>query len=406
MYRRADILKLAAACLFTLGAAPLLLPSRGLSARAASGTADTFQPLLPKGIPSRLWRKMVPADNPMTAEKVALGESLYFDKRLSSDGTLSCATCHDPASAFADSNPTAVGVGGANGTRNAPTVLNAMFGGALFWDGRASSLEEQVKQPLVNPAEMGMLNDGAVVARVSAVAEYRESFRSVFGGEGITIETIAKAIAAYERTRLSGDSPFDRFIAGDPEALTAAQKRGWDLFQHKARCITCHAYSADSPFFTDFKFHNTGVATKGNDPEQMARLIKRADLARRDETSHGTLSHAEGLSDLGRYLVTRRPQDAGAFKTPTLRDVELTTPYMHDGSVGTLLDVVRFYNGGGAANKYLDERMRPLGLTDSEMSDLVEFMRALTSDDVLRQAQTARPQTRTPVPVNEDRRIR
>ena len=319
---------------------------------------------VPRGIPVREWRKRIPADNPITTEKVKLGEALYFDKRLSADGTVSCATCHDPASALTDRNATAVGVRSTRGARNAPTVLNAMFSSLLFWDGRAPSLEAQALQPLVSASEMGMQNYDAVVARVADDADYVQWFRRVFKSK-VTIDVIAKAIAAFERTQLSGNSPFDRFIAGDRNAISAAQKRGWDLFRGKAKCIECHAFSQGSPFFSDFDFHNTGVAMKA--------------------------------ADFGRYRVTNRRSDIGAFKTPTLRDVELTAPYMHDGSHKTLLDIVRFYDRGGAANPNLDKRIVPLNLTDAEMNALVEFMRSLTSDEVLRRTQATTPQTRVAV---------
>lgn len=348
---------------------------------------------VPRGIPESLWRKLLPADNPLTAEKVALGRALYFDKRLSADGTVSCATCHDPATAFADQNTLAVGVAGRKGVRNAPTVLNAMFSPALFWDGRARSLEEQAVEPLLGPSEMGMQTREALLARVAAIPEYRQEFPKVFGARGLTVESVARAIAAFERTQLSGNAPFDRFVAGDEGAVTDAQKRGWELFRGKARCVECHTFDASSPFFTDFRFHNTGVATKNTDFDE---LVRRAPDRR---------LRATGVPELGRFLLTGRPEDIGAFKTPTLRDVELTTPYMHDGSEKTLLDVVRFYNRGGERNHALDSRMRPLQLTDAEMSDLVEFMRALTSDDVLRQAQSTQPQTltRAPLPPRAER---
>ena len=325
----------------------------------------------PLGIPVREWRKRIPVDNPITTEKVKLGEALYFDKRLSADGTVSCATCHDPASAFTDRNATAVGIRSTRGARNAPTVLNAMFSSTLFWDGRTHSLEAQVLQPLVSASEMGMQNYDAVVARVADDPDYVQWFRRVFKSK-VTIEVIAKAIAAFERTQLSGNSPFDRFIAGNRNAISAAQKRGWDLFRGKAQCINCHAFSHGSPFFSDFDFHNTGVAMKA-------------------------LAHTQATSDFGRYRVTNLRCDIGAFKTPTLRDVELTAPYMHDGSQKTLLDVVRFYDRGGEANPYLDRRISPLNLTDEEMNALVEFMRSLTSDEVLRRTQAATPQTRVAV---------
>jgi cytochrome c peroxidase len=353
---------------------------------------------VPAGIPAKLWRKSIPANNRITAEKVALGELLYFDKRLSLDGSLSCAVCHDPANAFAEHNPLAIGIQRRPGTRNAPTVLNAMFNQAQFWDGRVRSLEEQAKRPLISSHEMGMPNLAAVVARVAAILEYQASFPRAFKREGINIETIVKAIAAFERTQLSANSPFDRFIAGDKDAITPAQKRGWDLFQHKARCVSCHTYAGSSPFFTDFKFHNTGiVAGTPNLPAlaRQARQLERANSSRDLEINE--LAHTAGFSELGRFLVTNHAKDIGAFKTPTLRDVELTGPYMHDGSEKTLLDVVRFYNGGGEANSYLDDKMRPLNLSDQEMSDLVEFLRTLTSDNVLRMVQITKPQTRTAV---------
>jgi cytochrome c peroxidase len=265
-----------------------------------------------------------------------------------------------------------------------------MFSRELFWDGRARSLEEQAVEPLFSPSEMGMQTREALVARVSAIPEYRRQFARVFGARGLTVEAVAKAIAAFERTQLSGNAPFDRFMAGDAGAVTDAQRRGWELFRGKARCIECHTFDASSPFFTDFRFHNTGVATKNVDFDE---LMRRAAAGRRLPDPS---QRAPGVSELGRFLTTGRPEDVGAFKTPTLRDVELTTPYMHDGSEKTLLDVVRFYNRGGERNRALDSRMRPLRLSDAEMNELVEFMRALTSDDVLRQSQSTQPQTRAP----------
>ena len=394
-----NTLKLAAALVLLLAAAfvcVLSAPPGEAQGRASSRAGrPAFTPPLPKGIPPAVWRGSVPADNPLTAEKVALGEALFFEKRLSVDGTVSCATCHDPATAFADTQMLAVGVERKVGTRNAPTVLNAMFSRHLFWDGRARTLEEQAKQPLVNPLEMGMPDHGAVVARLEAIPEYRQQFREVFGAEGITLDTIAKALATYERTQLSADSPFDRFNAGDRGALSGAQQRGWKLFRTKAQCIKCHTFSPAAPFFSDFAFHNTGVATRGRPFERLAAEAAALARAEPDRTrALGRLAHTEGFSELGRFLITGRPAEMGAFKTPSLRDVELTAPYMHNASEKTLLDVVKFYNRGGEKNRYLDKDVRPLNLTDTEMSDLVEFMRALTSDDVMRRAQSSRPQTR------------
>jgi len=271
-----------------------------------------------------------------------------------------------------------------------------MFSESLFWDGRAGSLEEQAKQPLTNRFEMGMGSEKAAVARVAAIPKYRSAFRMAFQNEGITIDTIAKAIAAFERTQLSGNSPFDRFITGNPGAISEAQQRGWMLFRGKAQCIECHTHNLASPFFTDLKFHNTGIAIS----EQNLKILMNqvTEIRRSNQEALSLLNHTEGVSELGRYLVTQNPKDVGAFKTPTLRDIELTGPYMHNGSQKTLLDVVKFYVKGGGPNSNLDERIRPLNLTDPEISDLVEFVRALTSDDILRETQSARPQTRSAAP--------
>jgi cytochrome c peroxidase len=415
---------------FVLATTSLATAFQSAQRRSTLAPSAAFELPLPTGISKTLWRRRIPPDNPMTPVKVALGQALYFDKRLSSDGTISCATCHDPANAFTDHTVIAVGASSKVGTRNAPTILNAMFSDQLFWDGRVRSLEEQAKQPMTNPFEMGMGDNDTVVVRVSSIPEYRERFQSVFGSEGITIDTIVKAIAAYERTQLSGNSPFDRFISGDTNAITEAQKRGWEVFKGKANCIECHSFSAASPFFTDFRFHNTGIAANDMNFEQLTGLARK--IADSKTSSSGTkpvnlttnqpasgpqsqhsaplLAHTQGFTDLGRYLVTKRPKDIGAFKTPTLRDIELTTPYMHNGAEKTLIDVVRFYNRGGNASANLDERMHPLNLSDVEINELVEFMRALTSDDVLRQTQTLKPQTRTAVtlgslkPIGKERR--
>ncbi len=411
-------------CFTVLFLAATVTPGFQVNNRRTAVGKD-FEFHLPTGLSKASWRRRIPKDNPMTPAKVALGQALYFDKRLSIDGTVSCATCHDPANAFTDHGTVAIGVSTKTGTRNAPTILNAMFSDQLFWDGRSGSLEEQAKQPLTNSFEMGMGNNIAVVERVRGFPEYRKEFRRVFKREGITIDTIAKAIAAYERTQLSANSPFDRFISGDAKAITEAQKRGWELFKGKAMCIECHSFSIASPFFTDFKFHNTGVVAKDISFQHLTGLAKQvADNERvksqnkpinrishsaqsvgQSQDSTPLLAHTRGFTELGRYLVTRQPKDIGAFKTPTLRDIELTTPYMHNGSEKTLIDVVRFYNRGGNANANLDERMRPLNLNDEELNQLVEFMRALTSGDVLRRAQSATPQNRNAVTVGPLREV-
>jgi cytochrome c peroxidase len=392
-------IKSAALLIFAAAVTAVLLPT-GSQPSAAEPQARKFQINIPLGLPAELWESLVPADNPMTPEKVALGEKLFFDKRLSADRTVSCATCHDPATAFADTNMVGIGIELKKGARNSPTVLNSMFNELQFWDGRAPSLEEQAKMPLINPIEMGMKDHATVVARVREVPEYQREFAAVFGAAGITIDTIAKAIAAFERTQLSGNSPFDRFIAGDQHAISAAAKRGWELFNGQARCMTCHAFNPSAPFFTDFKFHNIGVAAKDQNFPALARRARQLlnTDPKRAEQLLDELALSEGFSELGRYLVTKQPKDIGAFKTSPLRDIELTAPYMHNGSEKTLLDVMKFYNKGGELNPNLDGGMRPLKLSDEQLNDLVELMKTFTSDEVRRQTQTLKPQTRAPLP--------
>ena len=262
----------------------------------------------------------------------------------------------------------------------------------------------------MNPFEMAMENGDAVVERVKSISEYPLKFKAIFK-DGISLQNIAKAIATFERTQLSGDSPFDRFIAGNGAAITHAQKRGWELFKGKAGCIACHSFNRASPFFTDSQFHNTGVFAKGADLQELLKLktiiansspdqsigvaSSLAIATNQHEPAIAALAHAEGFSEVGRYLVTMQAKDLGAFKTPSLRDIELTTPYMHNGSEKTLIDVVQFYNRGGNPNANLDQRIHPLRLSDKEVNDIVEFMRALTSDHVLRQCQESIPQSRT-----------
>lgn len=373
--RRIFLCSLVLACVI-----PVYAFQRGLSAKSVGVE-------IPVGIRESLWAQRIPKDNPLSKEKIALGRALYFDKRLSIDGTISCATCHDPALAFTDANVVAIGKHDTRGTRNAPTLLNTVFNRMFFWDGRARTLEEQVKHPLLSSFEMGMPSETELIKRLDAIPEYQTRFKQIFKSDGLTIETLAKAIASYERTLLSGNSPFDRFISGQKSAISDAQKRGWALFNGKARCSECHTYSRNSQFFTDYQFHNTGVAVTDTMLDQLLKKLP-------NETPGSSLAHAAGFSELGRFAVTLQPADTGAFKTPTLRDLELTAPYMHDGSLKTLIDVVQFYNRGGNANKYLDKRIHPLQLSDTDVNDLVQFLRALTSDDVLRQCQTTLPQTR------------
>jgi len=329
-------------------------------------------------LPADVIPPLIPDDNPLTAAKVALGEKLYFDARLSTDNTVSCATCHDPAKGFADGKALAVGIGQKTGSRNSPTVLYAAFNDFQFWDGRASTLEDQAKGPLTNPVEMGMASHEALVGKLQNISEYRPLFQQAFGSDQITIDNVVRAIASYERTVFSFSSPFDRFNAGDKTAMSASAQRGWDLFNGKGRCNDCHGYVASSPTFTDNKFHNIGVAMHAANFAELARK------AAQSPESTSDLAHTAGYSELGRFLVTREPKDIGAFKTPGLRNVALTAPYMHDGSQRTLEEVIKFYDKGGEDNPYLDGGIRPLKLTAQEETDLVEFLKALTSDDLTR----------------------
>lgn len=322
----------------------------GASRLPAARAQSSFVPRIPKGLPADLWQILVPAGNPVTEEKIALGRKLFFDTRLSKDGTISCATCHDPAFSFADRRAVAEGVLGRKGTRNTPSILNAAFGEFQFWDGRATTLEEQAKTPLVNPDEMGFSSHDEVLAVVNGQPDYRDAFRAIFG-RAATIDDVAAAIATFERTLLSGDSPFDRFIAGDRTAMSESAQRGFGLWNTRARCHTCHPFSEVTPNFTDNKFHNIGV---------------------------GWGATSKAFADVGRYAVTRQPRDRGSFKTPGLRDVALTPPYMHDGSQKTLHDVVTFYDLGGEPNPYLDPNIVPLRLAEREKADLLAFMNALT----------------------------
>jgi cytochrome c peroxidase len=341
------------------------LVAASVTGARAAGVTD-----IPKGLPADLWELLVPPDNPVTEEKVALGRRLYFEKRISGDGTVSCATCHDPEKGFADGRKVGEGISGKKGARNSPTVLNAVFNEFQFWDGRAPSLEEQAKGPMINPIEMGMSNHDAVVSVIAKDPTYVADFQKVFGRKP-NIDDAVAAIATFERTVLSGDSNFDRFMAGDKLAMSESAQRGWELWNGKARCNTCHPFAGATPNFTDNKFHNIGVAAKARDFAGLSR--KAAGIANLQE-----LAFHPDYSELGRFITTQQPKDLGAFKTPGLRDIALTAPYMHDGSEPTLLSVVEFYDKGGEPNPYLDGGVTPLKLTPAEKHDLVAFMEALT----------------------------
>lgn len=299
----------------------------------------------PRGVP----RPLAPASNPTTPAKVALGAKLFADPRLSRNGRVSCAGCHVATLAFTDGLATARGVTDRPLARNAPSLLNVALSPSLFWDGRTPTLEEQARIPLLHPDEMGLDDEEEVARIVSSVEEYPPLFEKAFGDRTVTLQRVARALAAFQRTLLSGDAPFDRWWAGDEDAMDDAAKRGYRVFVDRGGCAQCHSIRQSYALFTDGDFHNTG-AGKG-----------------------------EGLADPGRFAVTKRDEDRGAFRTPGLRNVALTAPYMHDGSLATLADVIDFYVEGGRQNPHLSPLMHPLALDERDRADLLAFLGALTS---------------------------
>jgi cytochrome c peroxidase len=283
---------------------------------------------------------------------IALGRKLFYDPRLSKDNTLSCASCHNPNVGFTDGRRIAIGFGGQLGIRNAPTLLNAAYSRVQFWDGRAASLEDQSADPMANPVEMNQTHQVSV-AKIQADPAYRNEFAQAFGPGTVTLEKIQKSLASFERTLLSGNSPFDQFqYGGNKQALSPAAIHGLAIFQDPQRgnCAVCHTINEHYALFTDGKFHNTGAGVNG----------------------------AGDFTDMGRFGQTKVAADKGEFKTPTLRNVALTGPYMHDGSLKTLNDVVDFYAGGGNSNPYLDKEIKPLKLSAQDRADLVKFLEDLT----------------------------
>jgi cytochrome c peroxidase len=331
----------------------------------------------------------IPADNPQTPEKAALGKRLFDDQRFSSTGEVSCATCHDPAKAFTDSPlPTSKGVHGATGTRNAPTVFNTAYLKTQFWDGRSPSLEDQAQHPFVNPIEMGLPNHEPILKIVRTDPEYAKAFKAVFGkeGEAVTMKEVTQAIASFERTVLSGDSPFDHYqYGGNREAMRPEAIRGLAVFLGPGRCVSCHVIEQDQALFTDNRFHNIGVGINliQDDIPRLTRAFLEA-KARGIDVDVAVLTDRK-TSELGRFAITGQFDDLGAFKTPTLREVAHTAPYMHDGSLKTLRDVVEHYDNGGVSdpkqkvNDFLSGGIRPLGLSEQQKTDLVAFMEALSS---------------------------
>ncbi|HSM03917.1 MAG TPA: cytochrome c peroxidase [Longimicrobiales bacterium] len=285
----------------------------------------------------------VPEDNAVTTAKVSLGRTLFFDPTISVDGTRSCASCHRPELYFTDGRRAGVGVEGREGIRNVPSIVNAAYGSSFLWDGRVETLEEQMLRPIAGEDELDLEID-ALVARLQDRAGYRRAFRRAFGTEEVSGTRIAHALASYVRTLRSGAAPVDRFLHGEAGALGPDAREGFRLFVGRANCGVCHL----APLFTDHSFHNTGVSW--------------------------------GASDRGRFAVTGEPEDRGAFKTPSLRNVARTAPYMHDGSIRDLAGVIDHYDRGGTPNPYLDPEIEPLGLTSEEKRQLLAFLESLTGE--------------------------
>ena len=312
---------------------------------ADAQSATEYKLTIPFGLEET--KVVIPEDNPLTKDKVELGRLLFFDKRLSQDNTIACANCHLAKFAFTDGKPVSTGIRGQKGGRSAPASINRVFSSAQFWDGRAATLEAQSVGPFTNPIEHGFANYDVMMAKMMKIPGYRKLFMQVFGEDKITIDNVGKAIASFQRTVLSGNSPADRFDQGQEEgAIPAAAQHGLILFREKARCTKCH-----SGFnFTDEKFHNLGLGWDDN------------------------------KVDLGRYMVTKNAEDIGAFKTPTLREIARSAPYTHDGRFKTLEEVVNFYNQGGVKNPHQDPLIIPLDLTDEEKRDLVAFLHTLNGE--------------------------
>jgi cytochrome c peroxidase len=333
------------------------------------------------GFPAALTASVIPPASTLTPGRVALGEKLFFDSRLSGDGTVACTTCHDPARAFTDGRPVSVGIHGGVGQRNAPTVLNALYNKTQFWDGRVNTLEQQAALPITNPFEMGSASIGDAVSKIAEEKDYQTQFMQAFG-RGVNEQDMLRAISAYERTLFSFDSPFDHFIAGDANAIDDSAKRGWELFNSKARCNLCHAFSdkqRDVTVFTDNDFHNIGIGILRHRVGPLAQQAEH-ELAQGNLPDVDKAAITSDLSVLGRFLLTKKQSNIAAFKTPDLRNVLVTGPYFHDGSMQTLWDALDHYNkGDGISDPWLDEDMQPLALTESEIDDLVALLVSLTS---------------------------
>jgi cytochrome c peroxidase len=331
----------------------------------------------PAGLDPVVWAAFVPDDNKMTPERVALGKKLYFDTRLSRDGSVSCATCHDVTRGFTDQRAVSEGINKQLGKRNAPTTLNALLLQVQFWDGRSPSLDHQARMPIINPVEMGMPDEAAALKAIRDVPEYREAFQKAYGRE-VNYEDVGRAIAAFERTLVFVDSPFRRFLDGDSAAISAQARAGLELFNGKARCVACHQMNPANPLGTDNRFHNVGVSARHQNFEGLAQKALKVMSEGATEQKLDELAVGTDLSELGRFMVTHNRSEIGSFRTPQILNAGITGPYMHDGSMATLWDVMDHYNKGGEANPFLDGGIEPLALSEEEIDQVVAFLFTLT----------------------------
>jgi cytochrome c peroxidase len=327
----------------------------------------------------------VPVDNPQSAEKIELGRMLFFDPRLAGDSSIACAKCHDPAKGFSNGLQLSDAYPGTKHWRHVPTVINAAYMKQLFWDGRAPSLEAQALGPIEAPIEMNQ-NFTHLVEKLSGIPWYREKFLKVFKSE-VTMENLARAIAAFERTIVSRPGPVDRFLQGDKTALGASQQRGLEVFNGKAGCVACH----HGPLASDGQFHATGVPEIPPLKTETDRVATRHFFATAQK-----YPNPRGVeADYGREFISKSASDRGKFNTPSLRELRWTAPYMHNGAFETLEEVIDFYARGGGKHPNKDPLMRPFSLSDAERDDLIAFLEALSSE----QAPTA---TRPELPRKAD----
>ena len=327
----------------------------------------------------------IPDDNPVSATKIALGRKLFFDRRLSLNNTFSCAMCHIPEQGFSSNEmATAVGIEGRSVRRNSPTIYNVAYATKLFHDARENTLEQQVWGPLLAQNEMGNPSVGYVIAKIKALSDYQGLFAQSFNSE-VNMLTLGQALASYQRSLVSANSAFDRWYFGkQSDAVNESVKRGFALFNGKGGCSSCHTIEKPFALFTDNQVHNTGIGYRESmqiAPDKQSIQVAPGVFIHVDSKNISAVSEQKA-SDLGRYEITQDPQDRWKYKTPSLRNIALTAPYMHNGSLTTLTEVIQFYNQGGVSNETLDPLIKPLNLTATEKGDLLAFLLALTGSNI------------------------